>query len=700
MSIGKMGTGSSLNIPNSAVRFAVCLVLFSVFLFSPTASSQELEPDDDSGCKGGTCPFPVSGSRVNDYSSSSNNRNSESGCGLWMAPSPIKQAEDHSFGLGIFTGKAIPKGTPVEASAYGHGELLLPIYHADAIYDEHPPLREFIWDEDNLPESSAEYPYDAAALFVPGLASIAPCTSENYNLRLGHDKGWSASTDDGGVHRSTHPQAGAFSYRHNVTYIAVRDIAAGEELTVDCDDDSFDGGAYYLTQYDEKSQKDDRVTCLDQNLRVGIATQKAASDADDPMGLGLFAKRNLAKGENIISSPLTPIHRDLMELFDDDPDEEKPVNNKQLMLNYVFGHPDSDLLLLPIGPMVNFINHRRASDGGANAEIRWHHLNSDHIVNKKTTDDLKAYHDTSLFDLPGDVVALTHGRGLVMDIVALREISEGEEVYLDYGIEWQDSWDAHTAAFQQQQPSMRQKDRDYWSAENYSRRLETEFKEELGKINKDSSEVPFSLYYHTEPEEEELMRPYPENIEFYCFYHTPDNDDEEEKDSSSLRRAPFSSIEWRGPRRYSWNDHSDHDCFRPCSLMNRYPNEASENDKDNDDVFGSDELMYSVMFYAEDGPRVTESCWITDTASSWLLEDVPQSAIRLLDSPYTTDALRPSAFRHEIGVPVDFYPEAWMVSNVKKRLRASATTPTESSTQGNYKLTKQQPNKDMSRSSS
>ena len=595
----------------------------------------------------------------------------------------------------------IPKGTPVEANAYGHGELLLPIYHANAIYDEHPPLREFIWDEDNLPESSAEYPYDQSALFVPGLASIAPCTSENYNLRLGFDKGWSASTDDGGVHRSTHPQAGAFSYRHNVTYIAVRDIAAGEELTVNCDDDSFDGGAYYLSQYDENSRKDDRVTCLDQNLRVGTATQKPVIDdaskvagaKDDPMGLGLFAKRTLAKGDNIISSPLTPIHRDLMELFDDEPDEEQPVNNKQLMLNYVFGHPDSNLLLLPIGPMVNFINHRRASDGGANAEIRWHHLHSDRMVDGKTQDDLKAYHDTSLFDLSGDIVALTHGRGLVMDIVALRDISEGEEVYLDYGAEWQASWDAHTASFQQQQPTIRQKDRDYSSAENYSKRLEKEFGEELRQINMDSSDVPFSIYYHTEPEEEELNRPYPENIEFHCFYHTPDD---EEENSSSLRRASFSSIEERDPRRYSWHDHSDHDCFRPCSLMNRY----SENDDDNDDIFGSDEPLYSVMLYAEDDPRVAESCSITDTGSNWLLEDVPQSAIRLLDCPYTTDALRPSAFRHEIGVPDDFYPESWMATNRKKRLRAAAASPTESSTPSNYKLTKQQPNKESSRSSS
>lgn len=156
------------------------------------------------------------------------------GCTLWMGPSPIKNAEEHGFGLGMFTGKAIAAGTPIESTFYGHGEILLPIFGTEAIFDKHPPLREYIWEEDNMPEIPVEYPDTMTALFIPGIASLAPCTSKNFNLELvgrGSEtdkRRWSAVNDDAGVHRNIHPQAGAFSYRHNVTYVAARDIAPGE----------------------------------------------------------------------------------------------------------------------------------------------------------------------------------------------------------------------------------------------------------------------------------------------------------------------------------------------------------------------------------------------------------------------------------------------------------------------------------------
>ena len=103
----------SLNISNSAVRFFLSVAACLVFLFSPTVSSQEAEPDNGSDCKGGTCPFAASGGRVDDYSGNGRNNDGESGCGLWMAPSPIKQAEDHSFGLGIFSGKVRIQYSPL-----------------------------------------------------------------------------------------------------------------------------------------------------------------------------------------------------------------------------------------------------------------------------------------------------------------------------------------------------------------------------------------------------------------------------------------------------------------------------------------------------------------------------------------------------------------------------------------------------------
>lgn len=79
------------------------------------------------GCKDGTCPTPSS---ILDPSSGNDKPRT-----LWMDPSPIKHAEEHGFGLGIFTGKPIPAGTTIEDTFYGHGEIMLPLYGSSTIFE-------------------------------------------------------------------------------------------------------------------------------------------------------------------------------------------------------------------------------------------------------------------------------------------------------------------------------------------------------------------------------------------------------------------------------------------------------------------------------------------------------------------------------------------------------------------------------------
>jgi len=35
------------------------------------------------------------------------------------------------------------------------------------------------------------------------------------------------------------------------------------------------------------------------------------------------------------------------------------------------------------------------------------------------------------------------GRGLSLEIVATRDIEQGEEVFIDYGRKWEEAWDQH-----------------------------------------------------------------------------------------------------------------------------------------------------------------------------------------------------------------------------------------------------------------
>jgi hypothetical protein len=537
-----------------------------------------------------------------------------------LGPSPIKSAEEHGFGLGIFTGRPIKEGTPIEPTFFGHGEILLPHFGSDDIYNKHPPLREYIWEEDNMPEIAVEYPDALTALFIPGIAAIAPCTSQNFNLQIAgrgseSDKPrWSAVTDEHDVHRSTDPQAGAFSYRHNVTYVAVRDIAPGEELTIQCSDSNYDGGAYYLSRY---TPEDNSVVCLDHNIRVAKTT------SDEAKGMGVFAKRDMKMDTIITSTPLIPIERNTMKIWDFDKD---PVNDQQLMLNYQFGHPGSDLLFLPTGPMVNFINHNQIAP---NAEIRWHKVKEQH-QEERSLQRREEYHHPELFDMPAATVMLAHGKGLMMDIVATRDIAQGEEIFLNYGHFWQAAWDKHKEDYKKTIAKFNEKDRDYVSAQSY-RELngEDEFKTLM----------------------EQSMDPYPNSLKFHCFYQQ--HDAEHDKQNDAYRKEMNNG---RGWRRFSWNDHDEHPCFRPCNIIERYTEEDE------------DEPRYTVEMFKSDNIHVMYYCGIS---MDYRYTDVPHSDIRLLDAPYTPDMFQRWAFRHEIGVPEGFYPESWMKKKLRQRGNAA-----------------------------
>jgi hypothetical protein len=98
------------------------------------------------GCDGGACPSTFM-SEDSEPTTSSSSSGGGSGCGFWLGPSQIKRAENHGFGLGMFTGLAISKGTAIEPLYNGGkgtvGEPLLPFFGAEALYEDHPPLREY-----------------------------------------------------------------------------------------------------------------------------------------------------------------------------------------------------------------------------------------------------------------------------------------------------------------------------------------------------------------------------------------------------------------------------------------------------------------------------------------------------------------------------------------------------------------------------
>ena len=515
-------------------------------------------------------------------------------CGYWLGPSPIKMEEEHGFGLGLFTGKFIPKGTILSA------EHFVPVF--DYNDEDHTPVREYFWNGDATTiRRLALETYESLHFFQPGLASIAPCTDTNFNLEQIHRQ-----SEQGVPRDAKHPTAGSFSYHKDAMFTAIRDIVAGEELIVECPDDDFDGSVYAksLHAYDTS---DVSSVCLDDKI-------EERESSDERVGNGLFAKTIISKGTVVLASPVVPLLRSELELKDE---AHEQVNDHQLLLNYCYGHPDSDLLFLPYGPLVNAINHPLA-DTEPNIKIQWHH-ESPHYTQNSDLHRRQQFHHPELLDLSPEQVAVTHGKGLMFDFVAIRDIQPGEELYLDYGNDWWDAWILHQGEWEGIQF-----DPDYISSNDYNQQLE----------DKDEDEPIRTIT-------EQHRRPYPNNLQTACYFEGDWVMDPEHEEARIL----FSS----------YSDQEEHDCLIPCIILERY--EPEDEDKSSEES-----VLYSAKLVDtnQENESINFSCHIYKQFE-YILNDIPRHAITFVDKPHSSDKFLPQAFRHAIGVPMEgFYPDRWL----------------------------------------
>lgn len=531
-------------------------------------------------------------------------------CQLYLAPSQLKDAASHGFGLGIFTGRQIHAGEPLD----NLNEILIPLYDSSVLDITHPPLREYLWPTMGTLPELAIHSNDRmrSYWFAGGISSMAPCTSMNFNVEndaAGEMVGaprWNLN-EDYGVPSREDPRAGSYSYRHNATYLASRDIAPGEELVVDCFDDNFDG----LSLVDEKRNNlyrsdDPSYMCLD-NVRSG------ESKLHD-IGKGLLATRPVSKDEIILSSPVVPVNRKDLIGDGSGTTAQSGINNYQLMLNYALGHEDSDLLLLPYGPFVNFINHPPPGKN-PNAAIRWHKASN----NEMDVPRRMQFHHEDLFQQYAKAVTETHGKGLVIDIVALEQINADDEIYIDYGPSWTKAWNDHVKRWQAPAGASQYRTADQWYSDK--------------TLNPDPKVVRTL--------EEQKTDPYPDNLQTICYYDAD---------------AKVVSVDEENQIIYTyWDDDLlPHECMRPCNILERYP-----------DPRDPSQYVYTAEMLHFDGEEKFWFCAIRD--GKHISRAVTYDGILILDRPYTHDMFLEQAFRHEIGVPDGFYPKEWMRSKIRRK---------------------------------
>ncbi|KAL7514953.1 hypothetical protein ACHAXN_012227 [Cyclotella atomus] len=327
--------------------------------------------------------------------------------------------------------------------------------------------------------------------------------------------------------------------------------------------------------------------CMD-NIRPGNSTIEQA-------GRGAFASRFIPKGGLVAPGPLLHIpNKTVLNLYETDRYGDRDLDRmygKQLILNYCFGHRKSTLLLCPYTSPSAYINHNRQAP---NAKVVWAKEGTPNFQHDWLNDDI-------------DFLKTMEVIGLSVDFVATRDIHPGEEVFIDYGIEWEEAWNAYVKNWQPQPGS-----------ENY--------------IAGTALQNDFSIPLRTVTEQE--SEPYSDNVVFFCHYEY-------------YERWSGGSWEWES----NWQGVT----LYPCKITSRKSTISED---------GSIEYHYDAMMITISEMKkyklFSPSGEVIPDGEKHILTGLPRSAIEVRDKMYTKDEYMPNSFRHEMMMPDEIFPAAWM----------------------------------------
>ena len=549
-------------------------------------------------------------------------------CNLFYTESNLER-------LGLFVGVNVSKGTVLSSSSslLLSPEAVLPYWDVNPQQEHSWWYQDYTWEQPMVsPSLFLETTY-ASHVLVPGPGAFGACDNDWANVRFLRQYLVTQQPQQAA-------SAGAYSYISNYTVVATKNIMAGQELVLPCtpmeDDDDAD---------EDEEDDDDAMPVLDMvqdpsslwvcvdGIRAGPSTMILPQQQQQPQ-LGAFATRSFAKGSVVTESPVLHLDRhqlthanqqQVLSTFwkqfwyrhvhhnDDDDyneDDNTPNGNKkqqqqkqQLLLNYCFGHENSTILLLPYGPVVNYMNHATGNNK-ANVAIRW----------------AQRHHNASLLDLKPHQL-FDQERGLALEYVALTDIASGDELLLDYGTQWEKAWNQHT----QQQQWTRPPQDGHVSAATYKH-----------------------THAHNEPirtETEQEKQPYPNNLWTVCYFKELDYDDENDDypDDEGMVESVWSPDQLH-----------NNDCLRPCRIVQRHVDGPNEEENDEHNYYYYTAIMERIPNYS-----APDECELSEGIIH-CVSGIPHHQIDLMDRPYTSDLFQTSAFRHEIGVPEGLYPDIWM----------------------------------------
>ena len=422
---------------------------------------------------------------------------------------------------GVYAGMDIARGEIVVGGGGGEQEELVVLPLID--FDE--PL----WREKYLPISHhvpikhprfglLESNYSTDAL-IPGVFSFVACHNTRFNVQVSvsHpiDQATAAAAATTTLPSRSDPSVGSYSYGYhnhhivNYTLVALQDIPQGHELLVKCTGVERNAKGYRAIPktLEFLHEKGTCLAGLGQRLQTKPST--VGNHQNNNIGRGAFATVSFQKGDVVTESPVLLLDRHDLRIaqphyqqakhvwkgstnVDNDPNNNNKKNEKerfQLLLNYCFGHEDSDILLFPYrGGGINLINHHH-HDERANVLVQW--SNPHHPALQ--TDPTKL--------LWGKQQETTTTRSLSIQLVATQEIKPGDEILLDYGKDWHQAWQRHV---------------DGWKPE-----LSSSSYTSAAQLLATTTTTDFLSSFHDKDDNEaqQQQQEYPENIMTVCHVH-------------------------------------------------------------------------------------------------------------------------------------------------------------------------------------
>jgi hypothetical protein len=498
-------------------------------------------------------------------------------CTMVMAQSSIPNA-----GWGIYTLTERRKNEPLlwwPNPNVAFGDVVLQIPDLQHPLDARKLLWEYLWDAS---ETGGQNEGLKVVSFVPGVGMLANGHVTQFNVL----PSLQPMIDNAGETTRSSPGTGAFTYYHNFTWFVSTDMVPGDEILVNYGPTWFQerglDSSVPLPLHSSRPslfQLRQEGYCLD-NLRPGRSTISHA-------GRGAFAKRRIAQGLVVSPVPVLPLHRSSLKMTKQH-QSGRWDETQQLLQNYCYGHSNfSSLVLCPYSDTVQLINHGETATSNhttlttANVRLQWSTL-----------------HGPQYFDRPLALLQETSTR-LLLELIAIRDIEEGEEILLDYGSDWVSAWNKHVQE---------------WQVFDENDYVASHF----------LNQQPLSIIRTVV---EQNANPYPDNIFTSCYYKVTDH-------VFRTQQAEPLVMEWmQSQGLYEPGN------LRPCIILERL-------DRANRD-------SYTVRLLNRLGTKESERI-----PEAVIITQVPRRAIRFSDKLYTTDQHLPKAFRHSIGL--DVFPRQWM----------------------------------------